>query len=660
MPNSVSSQINVAKTEGNETTYISEAISGITFDWGFDEEAATNNHKGKAVGSSIEISNTDATNHYKVWVELSTGDKETLPITKDGAHGDEVKSITRTYAISAHNEPDKPAQQLYPTDISEWKETSDAVTATQPYLWVKEETAYRFKTTKDTRYYYIGKRGDNGIDAQDAEWVYIRTKTNVAPTIADDNTYKDSHNPSRDYKEDDHLPHVSGSSNIENNQNTYECTDNPKGVTEEWKYEWEIKRTKGDAVNGHRTWNPYSGTMTLHNNFAESTFVIDIDNDNDQFGTDSESRVLVQQTRVTNVSFLYGTEDMVFSEKPKATLYYDSGAKLNSSDLANVASVDVQAVANTNEKQYAVTVTIKKTPDNATTMPLATHNGLYVIIEGKCVKGTRFIRFTLEKLMSGEKGKSPTIYQLALSQKSLSYGRTASNNLEAKNNKVKVNVKKTYLDANGNYTSDIISSAMTTDGVTYSWGYDTESAASNDHKNLAIGTEIEVVAANVGTHKNIWILLSKGDKEEVPIVVDGAHGDNAVRLDIDNESDMVQTDSEGKIMAARTIETTVHLYDGRNEINISAATISTSGGPVVTGDNKIATYDATADGKGKKLSWAFIAGKTMSDTYSIGISYTYGSVTYNAVLTIVASKGSAILQLKPSHSALMCSRGSNK
>lgn len=134
-----------------------------------------------------------------------------------------------------------------------------------------------------------------------------------------------------------------------------------------------------------------------------------------------------------------------------------------------------------------------------------------------------------------------------------------------------------------------------------------------------------------------------------------------LRLDIDNEMDMVPTDSTGKVTAARTVKTKVRLYDGGTEVNISAVDFSgsISGGPDVTSANKIATFGQQASGNGKELSWAFIAGKTMAAAYDITISYTYNNVPYTAVFTIAASMGQTIWQLKPSASAMAFSRNSS-
>ena len=443
-----------------------------------------------------------------------------------GADGNGIRSIARTYARSTQstsaNDTTAPTGIDTTVGTDGWADASPAVTEEYPYLWAREVVTYT-KTGSTTKYYCIGARGDNGVDAQDAEWVYIRTKTNVAPVISGDggsNPYTD-HN-GKTYTADDHLPKVvagSGGSlsdiesdNSGSSSKLYECTDDPKGVDETWKYEWEIKRTKGTATNGHRSWNAYSGTMTLHNNFAESALVIDVDNDNDQFGVDSDGKVVSAQVRSTVVSMLYGTQEQAFTSAPTYLLRYDDNSSVDSS----VATVGVEAVSGTDNKEYRITVTVKSTGSNTPVFGENGMNGMYVDISGTCARGTKTIRFALEKVMSGEPGQSPTIYQLVLSQKSLSFGRDASNNLTAKSNSVTVSVKETIGDSSTIKT-------LAESGKTCSYGFDgTYDTFTVDTNNPVI----TVSPANVGNHTRVSVLLSTGDKEEIPIVVDGAKGDD--------------------------------------------------------------------------------------------------------------------------------------
>lgn len=353
-------------------------------------------------------------------------------------------------------------------------------------------------------------KGQNGIDAQDVEWVYIRTKTNEAPVILSDSTYTD-HN-GHTYTADDHLPRVTGNANIENNHNTYECTDDPKGVDDTWKYEWEIKRSKGAASDGHRTWQPYSGTMTLHNNLAESAFVIDTDNDNDQFGTDSNSEVLVQQVRSTSVRLYDGATpqqlkpinvDPTQSGVSAVLKYTDDDTSVPSTVAEASCSID----SNDNTKGI-VAITFK-------TGTFA-KSGLYAEITAIDTTGrSKQTVFTVRKVLSGQPGLNPIIYQLAPTQKSFSFSRTAGNALTPSSRSSQVNVAKTE----GN-TTNILSTAQT--GISYQWGFDTNSIAEETGK--AVGSSISISNTQAVSHYQVWIELSTGDRETLPIVKDGLNG----------------------------------------------------------------------------------------------------------------------------------------
>ena len=339
-------------------------------------------------------------------------------------------------------------------------------------------------------------KGQNGIDAQDVEWAYIRTKTNVAPVILNDNTYEDSNG--KDYTEDEHLPHVDGNANIENNEGVYECTDDPKGIDDTWKYEWEIKRSKGAASDGHRTWNYYQGSMTLHGNFAESAFIIDTDNDNDQFGTDSDSKVLVQQVRKTTVALYDGATPQTLTAL-SATLTYEDGTSVPS----GVATVTATAATGVVE----VTVLQNSTAN--------THSEIRANITATCSKGSKQTTFTLRKVMGGAPGLNPIIYQLAPVQKTFSFACGTSNILTPSSRSTQINVSKTE----GN-TTTILSTAQT--GITFQWGFDVSATAEETGK--AVGSSIEVTRANAGSHYQVWVELSTGDRETLPIIKDGATG----------------------------------------------------------------------------------------------------------------------------------------
>lgn len=442
-------------------------------------------------------------------------DGEPVPVVKDGLNGDGIKGITKTYAISAQSST--ASDTTAPTISGSWSKNSPAVTEEYPYLWAKEVTEYDYKDST-TRYYVQGARGQNGIDAQDIEWVYVRTTDNVKPIIVDES--------GTGHLADDFLPlakvtigRIKGG--MEANANaTVRCTDDPQGVDDEWQYEWEIKREKGPATNGHRAWTKYSGTMSLHNNYAASPLVIDIDNDNDQFGTDSDGKVIDEQTRTTNVTMFYGAQQQAFTAQPAATLYWENGTALTAAEQQRVASVAVDNYA-AGKTDYNVSVTVKATGSNNIVFGDGSgqHSGLYVAISGTCAKGTKTIRFTLGVLKGGTQGVSPTIYQLNPTKKSFSFTRDTQNNLTPSSISSQINVAKTI----GNTTTQLTSAQA---GLTYSWGFDDSSTSQESNK--AVGSSIRISASDAANHTNVWVRLSTGDNEDYPIVKDGAKGDDGL------------------------------------------------------------------------------------------------------------------------------------
>lgn len=532
-------------------------------------------------------------------------DQETIPLVTDGTDGNGIVSIVRTYAISNVNTTASDTTE--PAHQGSWSSSSPAVTEQYPYLWAKEVVTFTDTSKNTTKYYCIGSRGDNGIDAQDVEWVYIRTKTNTAPTISSDSTYTDTNG--KTYTSDDHLPQVNGNANIENNQNKYQCTDDPKGVTDVWMYEWEIKRTKGEATNGKRSWNYYIGTMTLHNNFAQNAFIIDTDNDNDQFGTDSDSKVLVTQVRKTTVALYDGSTPQTLTALT-ATLTYDDGTSVPNT-VATVAATASTGVVE-------VTILQNNTAN--------THTAIIANITATCAKGSKNAVFTLRKVMSGQPGLSPTIYQLNPTLKSIPFGRDASNNLTPNSRTITVNVLETI----GNTTTER-TSAVT--GVTYNWGFHNDSTGQDttEATGKAVGSSFVVYNSNAASYSHVWIRLNKGDRETLPLVVDGAKGNdgkNAASLVFSPAIVVFEADSNEIVKEPQTVQSSVQLQ-------LPDGTLLT---PTLSNMSKTTSAECTISGN--VISIKVYAGDSWDTTEVDGYckvtgTATYNGITYNATDTLV-------------------------
>lgn len=86
-----------------------------------------------------------------------------IPIVanKQGAQGNGIVSITKRYAISNVGTVAKDTTE--PAHQGSWSAGIPAVTDYYPYLWVKETTVYTDSTKNTTKYYCVGKKGDDGV-----------------------------------------------------------------------------------------------------------------------------------------------------------------------------------------------------------------------------------------------------------------------------------------------------------------------------------------------------------------------------------------------------------------------------------------------------------------------------------------------------------------
>lgn len=246
--------------------------------------------------------------------------------------------------------------------------------------------------------------GRNGMDGDGTEYVFIRTKTNVKPTILDtgnpdsayiyDNAkYLDS-NGGLD-NEDEFLPIASVSSGtIEannvasgNNGNGVsggttrkfgECTDDPKGISEEWPYEWAIKRTKAEPdANGVRSWNVFAGEMSLWARWANdgtSPWVADLDNEMDSVSCDDTGHPVSEQTVRTVLSLFHGAAGKTFDtptvQRNGTAVEYDVNANGVTVQLSGTTLQIVYQTSAQISGKDDYTITLTATDDNTVTRTL--------------------------------------------------------------------------------------------------------------------------------------------------------------------------------------------------------------------------------------------------------------------------------------------------
>ena len=96
--------------------------------------------------------------------------------------------------------------------------------------------------------------GRNGIDGDGTEYVFIRTKKNVAPVM--DSTQSG-------YNADEFRPTITSASQTSSQTEQAQTTDDPKGPDSSYPYEWVATRSKVPAsqaaADGSRSWSKYTG-----------------------------------------------------------------------------------------------------------------------------------------------------------------------------------------------------------------------------------------------------------------------------------------------------------------------------------------------------------------------------------------------------------------
>ena len=100
-----------------------------------------------------------------------------------------------------------------------------------------------------------------GQDGKGVEYVYVRTETNTAPTISNNDDWTetiDGQEVTHHVTDDDFRPLTSAG----------RTTDNPTGTTSQYKFEWIAKRVKR-VIDGVLKWEGYSGIMSLCANWSK-------------------------------------------------------------------------------------------------------------------------------------------------------------------------------------------------------------------------------------------------------------------------------------------------------------------------------------------------------------------------------------------------------
>lgn len=311
---------------------------------------------------------------------------------------------------------------------------------------------------------------------------------------------------------------------------------------------------------------------------GESALIIDLDNEQDAFGTKADGKIAASVSRETTASMFYGITPL--SATYSTTKTYEDGTTCGSE-----VSVDV------NSETGKITVTMGSTSH-------VYNKTIFIDITGTASGYTdkpKTARFTIQPQAAGTDGLTPVIYQLMPSPSSLSFARNADGTLNMANNTITGYVKKIVDEE-----TTILSSLS---GYRIYYGYGNPSTPSSY---INVGGTITVSASNAASYASLVLELWKMngstkekrlDRETIPINKEGQKGqqgdsgDTPFIIDIDNEMTSIPISTDGKVESQITLDFHLAAYYGSTNV-INDCTVSLVG-TAPTGFNVDVVTDKT-------------------------------------------------------------------
>lgn len=311
---------------------------------------------------------------------------------------------------------------------------------------------------------------------------------------------------------------------------------------------------------------------------GESALIIDLDNEQDAFGTKADGKIAAAVSRETTASMFYGITPL--SATYSTTKTYEDGTTCGSE-----VSVDV------NSETGKITVTMGSTSH-------VYNKTIFIDITGTASGYTdkpKTARFTIQPQAAGTDGLTPVIYQLMPSPSSLSFARNADGTLNMANNVITGYVKKIVDEE-----TTILSSLS---GYRIYYGYGNPATPSNF---ISVGGTITVSASNAASYASLVLELWKMngstkekrlDRETIPINKEGQKGqqgdpgDTPFIIDIDNEMTSIPISTDGKVESQITLDFHLAAYYGSTNV-INDCTVSLVG-TAPTGFNVDVVTDKT-------------------------------------------------------------------
>lgn len=215
-----------------------------------------------------------------------------------------------------------------------------------------------------------------GQDGRDVEFVYIRTKTNVAPGWT--NNYTDSNGHTSSHPE--YLPCVNdnyaGEAEEKSSVSRAEYTDDPQGVNRIWPYEWMLKRVKADGAWGN--WNN-GGNAVLWGNWSASRPWVKTEVSQIVVDADSEGKIPTQKDIRLKCWLYYGEEVVIPTGNRCSATYGGTAIALGIINIDNsnpYITVPVTLPANTPLESKDIVVNMANADFGASaTVPVVINRG---------------------------------------------------------------------------------------------------------------------------------------------------------------------------------------------------------------------------------------------------------------------------------------------
>jgi hypothetical protein len=128
----------------------------------------------------------------------------------------------------------------------------------------------------------------------------------------------------------------------------------------------------------------------------------------------------------------------------------------------------------------------------------------------------------------------------------------------------------------------------------------------------------------------------------------GNDGKNAVRIDLDNQADIIACREDGTVRFTRIVTVHVSIYDGGSPATAGVSTPQTAQDMEIAG--VAPTTFSLVDGL-LTVTWQFLAGTTITPgSYTKDITLNYNGESYTAQFSLTSSNTSAVYQLHPNMS----------